>query len=87
MEYIDHGEISYVICPGVYSNLGRFISGVNNSKHNNHQKNVESIKFRIGLQIHVVLYTKRKIDVGETLYYDYNNYKIRGILYDTSHFS
>ena len=83
-EYATIRDGVLVIVPNPFCNLGRFISGINNFKKNS-KKNVESMKFRNEDNIHVVLYSKRKIEKGEILYYDYNN-DGRKFEYDTSHF-
>jgi hypothetical protein len=85
MNYIEYNKTKYVILPNEQCNLGRFISGINNFKKSSNKKNLESIQFRIGWNVHVVLYAKREIYKGETLYYDYNNKK-DCYDYDTSNF-
>ena len=65
-------DTSLVIIPVNYGNLGRFLSGVNNTKKNLKEKNVYSIRVNIEGSIHVLLLASRKINKGEILYYDYN---------------
>ena len=64
-------DTSLVIIPEKYGNLGRFLSGINNSKKNNNQ-NVYSLRVDINGLVHVLLLAKRKIKKGEILYYNYN---------------
>ena len=85
MEYVTFETLELVIVPNTFGNLVRFISGINNSsKKKSSKKNLESYKFRIGNQIHIILYARRGIQKGETLYYDYNNGGFDE--YETSHF-
>ena len=75
MEFITCDDIELVINPEKYCNLGRFISGINNNKTYN-KFFLETIKFRIGSYVHILLYSYKKIPQGETLYYNYNNGEI-----------
>ena len=85
MEYVTFENLELVIVPNTFGNLARFISGINNSsKKKSSKKNLESYKFRIDNQIHIILYARRGIEKGETLYYDYNNGGLDE--YQTSHF-
>jgi len=64
---------SLVICPDRRGNLGRYLSGVNNSSKEGLRKlNVRSGRFNINGQCRIVLYANRNIKKGEILYYDYN---------------
>ena len=65
-------DISLVIIPEQYGNLGRFLSWINNTKNNTRKQNVYSLRVKIEGFIHVLLLTKRYIKKGELLYYDYN---------------
>ena len=76
-------DTSLVIIPQKYGNLGRFLSGINNTKKNTDQ-NVYSLRVNIEGSIHVLLLAKRKINKGEILYYDYNAGGYNA--YDTSNF-
>lgn len=75
---------SLVIKPEVYSNIARFISGVNNHKLESYRKiNVNSVKLNIDGEAHIILYAARNIKQGEVLYYDYNR---GGYEYPTDNF-
>ena len=52
-----------VICPKKYGNLGRFLSGINNSGDKKNQ-NVYSIRVSIKGSIHVLLLAGRKNKKG-----------------------
>jgi len=71
MEYATFDGQEYVIVPIKQGNIGRFFSGINN-KTGHKKQNVRSIKFRIGNNIHIALYTIKHIKEGELLYYNYN---------------
>jgi hypothetical protein len=64
---------SLVICPEKMGNLARFLSGINNKSLKSYKKqNVNSIRFNIDGQVHVLLYAAKGIKKNEVLYYDYN---------------
>lgn len=64
---------SLVICPDKFGNLARFISGINNHNDKSMKKqNVQSVRFDVDGQVHVLLYALRQIKKNEILYYDYN---------------
>jgi hypothetical protein len=87
MEYATINKFkSFDISPNKFCNLARFISGINNTKIQENQQNVKSIKFQINGIIHVDLYSYRDIDIDEILFYNYNEGKLNGEFYDTSHF-
>ena len=62
-----------VIKPEKYTNIARFISGINNFRTDSYKKiNVNSVKMNIDGKAHIILYAARNIKIGEILYYDYN---------------
>jgi hypothetical protein len=64
---------SLVICPEKKSNIARFISGINNhNKKGIKKQNVKSIRYNIDGQVHVILYSSKRIKKNDVLYYDYN---------------
>lgn len=64
---------SLVICPDKNSNIARFISGINNfDRHSRKKQNVQSIRYNIDGQVHILLYAYRNIKKNDILYYDYN---------------
>ena len=65
-------DISLVIIQEQFGNLGRFLSGINDTKNNTRKQNVYSLRVKIEGSIHVLLLAKRYIKKGELLYYDYN---------------
>lgn len=64
---------SLVICPDKKGNLARFLSGINNFDQKSAKKqNVQSIRYDIDGEVHILLYAFRQIKKYELLYYDYN---------------
>jgi hypothetical protein len=64
---------SLVICPERKGNLARFISGINNFNNKSIKKqNVNSIRYDIDGEVHVLLYAAKNIKKNDILYYDYN---------------
>lgn len=62
-----------VIKPEKYTNIARFISGINNFRTDSYKKiNVNSVKMNVDSKAHIILYAARNIKAGEILYYDYN---------------
>lgn len=59
------------IRPEKYTNMARFINGVNNHT-GKHKINVGSVKLMNKGKPGVFLYTTRRIKKGESLAYDYN---------------
>jgi len=88
MNYLNTQNCELVIFPDKIGNLGRFLSGVNNKKikksKNKRGKSSEPINhpnchaqmFNINGSLHVLIYTIRDIEEGETLFYDYNAGKL-----------
>jgi hypothetical protein len=70
MEYITTTNLSLVIYPDKRGNLAKFISGVNDRKK--HKANLNSMKCKIDNNVHIILYSKQKIEKDQILYYDYN---------------
>ena len=64
-------SLSLTISPMKNTNIAKFFSGINNLTGIKNI-NVTSIKISIDGQIHILLYTCKKIEIGEILYYDYN---------------
>ena len=61
------------IYPKKYSNIARFINGVNDKdKAKKNKANVASIRTLITGRPAVILYTTKSIRKGEGLFYDYN---------------
>lgn len=77
-------DTSLIIFPYKNANLGRFLSGINNSnKQSIDRINVNSYRVSIEKKIHVILVASKDISENEILYYDYN---AAYHLYKTSHF-
>ena len=51
-------DINFVIIPEQYGNLGRFLSGINNTKNNTRKQNVYSLRVNIEGSIDVILFQK-----------------------------
>lgn len=76
---------SLVICPELKGNLARFISGINNFNDKSIKKqNLQSIRYNIDGEVHVLLYAHKNIKKHEVLYYDYNAGGFNS--YPTEHF-
>ena len=77
-------DTTLVIYPYKNANLGKFLSGINNSDECSKQKiNVVSYKVLIEKRFHVILVVLKDIKKDDILYYDYNSsYN----LYETSDF-
>ena len=93
----DDPETSLIIDPTKAGNIARFISGINNLSYESKKKvNVRTRRIVVDGEIHVILFSSRKIAKGEQLHYDYNaglqtsrkggEGAERGF-YDTSHFT
>lgn len=65
------------IRPAKFTNLGRFINGVNNLTGKN-KINIASVKMFYKGKPGVFLYTTRQIKKGESLAYDYNAGALNG---------
>lgn len=66
-------DTSMLIRPEKYTNIARFINGVNNQDSNACKKiNVQSLRLMIDGRPRVILFTRRSINKGESLQYDYN---------------
>ena len=66
-------DSSLIIRPQRFTNMARFINGVNNKSAASMKKaNVETIRLSIGGRPTVLLFTRRKVLKGESLAYDYN---------------
>lgn len=59
------------IRPSKYTNIARFINGVNNETGKN-KANVKTIRIMIRGRPAVMLYTSRAVKAGQSLLYDYN---------------
>ena len=86
-EYSENDSIfwlddKHVIEPIKSANLGKYLSGVN--QKNISQANVQSMMCVIDNQLHILLYTLRKINKGEVLCYNYNAGKLKE--YKTNNF-
>ena len=82
----NESKSSLDVCPINYSNISRFISGINNSlKYHRSLENVRSVRFAYKGRIRIVIIAKREIAAGEILYLDYNG----GLEYEypTHHFT
>ena len=63
-----------VIWPERLANISKFFSGINNYDDlAEKKKNVSSIKYRVGNDLHILLYASTGIKKGQILYYDYNS--------------
>lgn len=78
-----HSKTSLDICPTHYGNLSKFMCGINNA-HGKRKLNVQSLRFLYHGNVRVVLFAKRIIKAGETLYFDYNGGGVYE--YPTEHF-
>jgi hypothetical protein len=66
-------DTSLLIRPENYTNIARFINGVNNTDQSAVRKaNLQSVRLRIDGKPRVLLFAKRNILKGESLQYDYN---------------
>lgn len=66
-------DTSMLIRPQKYTNIARFINGINNEDEKSCRKiNVQSLRLMIEGKPRVLLYAKRQINRGESLQYDYN---------------
>ena len=75
MILLDSGDpkTSLIIDPTNAGNIARFLSGVNNKSLVSKRKaNVRTRRFCLDGKLHVVLFTSRRIETGESLNYDYN---------------
>jgi hypothetical protein len=73
-----------IIRPQQYTNMARFINGINNTKSKN-KANVATVRKLARGKPTVILYSIRNISKGESLLYDYNAGKTT-CQYDTSNF-
>ena len=78
-----NADESLFIVPEKFSNIARFINGINNQKKV--KPNVESIRTLGEGKPMIILYTSRKVKKGESLSYDYN-LGSNPVGYDTSGF-
>lgn len=66
-------DTSLLIKPECYTNIARFINGINNSDPSARKRvNLQSVRLNIQEQPRVLLYAKKNIECGESLLYDYN---------------
>ena len=75
MLLVDSGvpETTLLIDPSKTGNTAQFFDEVNNScKHSLHWANVSTRRFSLNGQCRVILYTRRNVEPGELLVYDYN---------------
>ena len=63
-----------MIVPDKFSNLARFINGINNTEEGAKKKkqNVISGRFNVDNKATVLIYTLKSVKKGEQLFYDYN---------------
>ena len=78
-----NADESLLIAPRKYSNIARFINGINNSKGG--KANIQTIRALAKGKPVIILYTSRKVNKGESLSYDYNAGS-NPVGYDTSEF-
>ena len=67
-----NSETSLIICPYKYSNIARFLSGVNNTTDFEDQVNFFSTKISINGVVRILLVAKKDIKKNDILYYNYN---------------
>ena len=79
-----HSEETLIIRPEKYTNMARFINGINNQKGSN-KANVATVRKLAKGMPTVILYSIRNIKKGESLLYDYNAGNTN-CQYDTSGF-
>lgn len=75
MMLLDTGnpKTSLIIDPTRAGNVARFLSGINNLSNKSKRKaNVRTRRFAIDGKCLVALFTAKKIDIDDQLYYDYN---------------
>lgn len=78
-------DTSLLIRPERYTNIARFINGVNNEDPDACRKaNVQSLRLMIDGKPRVLLFARRQINIRESLQYDYNAGGKR--LFPTEHF-
>ena len=65
-----NADETLLIVPSKYTNIGRFINGINNEKGG--KPNIETLRALGNGKPVVILYTSRKVKKGESLAYDYN---------------
>ena len=74
------------VVPSQYCNIGKYISGVNNTKANYIYKvNCQAVMFKINNQNRILIYTFKDINKDEMLCLDYNGFGTKA-KYDTSLF-
>ncbi len=78
-----NADETLVIRPKHFSNIARFINGINNAQ-NPSAANVRTIRMLAEGRACIVLLTSRDVQAGECLLYDYNAGGIN--MYDTSEF-
>ena len=60
-----------------YGNMARYFAGINNSDPKSKSlENVLALRFLYLGRVRVLFYTKRDIEAGETMYFDYNGGKV-----------
>ena len=67
-----NSETSLIICPYKYSNIARFLSGINNTTDFEDQVNVFPTKISINGFIPILVVAKKDIKKNDILYYNYN---------------
>lgn len=75
-----------LIVPRKYTNIARFINGVNESDAKKGEKqNVESVRYLVNGRPAVILFTIKNIKKGESLLYNYGA-GLTSKKYDTSYY-
>ena len=76
---------SFDICPVLYGNISKFVSGINNRMRNwRYIENVLTLRFMFEGRVRLLFFAKRDIKAGETLYINYNGGAFQE--YPTEHF-
>lgn len=65
-----NSEETLYIRPKKYTNIARFINGINNKQPE--KANVKTLRTLVNGKPAIILYTSRAVEEGESLLYDYN---------------
>jgi len=66
-------QTTLIIDPTRTGNAARFLSGINNLSNMSKRKaNVRTRRFELDGKCRVALFTAKKVEAGDQLYYDYN---------------
>ena len=81
-----NADQSLLIVPTNYTNIARFINGVNQSDAQKKKKqNVETVRYLVNGRPAVILYTSKQVKKGQSLLYNYGA-GLNEKKYDTSYY-